>query len=33
MSPTEGCKIIVETALEKDGKTGVFFDKDSELEW
>ncbi|KAJ7087459.1 hypothetical protein C8R44DRAFT_893167 [Mycena epipterygia] len=33
MSPTDGCKIIVKTALEKDGRTAVFFNKDTDLEW
>ncbi|KAJ7131682.1 hypothetical protein C8R43DRAFT_1133628 [Mycena crocata] len=33
MHPSEGCKIIVETALEKEGRTGVFFGKDGDLEW
>ncbi|KAJ7087447.1 hypothetical protein C8R44DRAFT_900610 [Mycena epipterygia] len=33
MSPADGCKIIVKTALEKDGRTAVFFNKDTDLEW
>ncbi|KAJ7131680.1 short-chain dehydrogenase/reductase SDR [Mycena crocata] len=33
MSPSEGCKIIVKTALEKEGRTAVFFNKDKDLEW
>ncbi|KAF7360606.1 Short-chain dehydrogenase/reductase family protein [Mycena venus] len=33
MSPAEGCKVIVRTALEKGGKSGVFFDKDGEVKW
>ncbi|KAJ7134903.1 hypothetical protein C8R44DRAFT_771779 [Mycena epipterygia] len=33
MSPAEGCKIIVKTALEKEGRTAVFFNKDGDLKW
>ncbi|KAJ7087497.1 hypothetical protein C8R44DRAFT_893199 [Mycena epipterygia] len=33
MSPADGCKIIVKTALEKDGRMAVFFNKDADLEW
>ncbi|KAK7048690.1 short-chain dehydrogenase/reductase family protein [Favolaschia claudopus] len=33
MSPADGCKVIVKAALEKDGKTGVFFNKDGENAW
>ncbi|KAJ6585229.1 hypothetical protein B0H19DRAFT_1227716 [Mycena capillaripes] len=33
MSPAEGCKIIVQTALEKEGRTGVFFSKDGDAPW
>ncbi|KAJ6584108.1 short chain oxidoreductase, partial [Mycena vulgaris] len=33
MAPAEGCKIIVKTALEKEGRSGVFFDKDGDVEW
>ncbi|KAJ7134904.1 hypothetical protein C8R44DRAFT_437644 [Mycena epipterygia] len=33
MSPAEGCKIIVRTALEKEGRTAVFFNKDGDIEW
>lgn len=33
LSPADGCKIIVKTALEKDGRTAVFFNKDADLEW
>ncbi|KAF7364853.1 Short-chain dehydrogenase/reductase family protein [Mycena venus] len=32
-SPADGCKIIVKTALEKEGRTGVFFNEDRDLEW
>ncbi|KAJ7784279.1 hypothetical protein B0H16DRAFT_1446518 [Mycena metata] len=31
MDPADGCKIIVKTALEKEGRSGVFFDKDQDL--
>ncbi|KAJ7367316.1 hypothetical protein DFH08DRAFT_837126 [Mycena albidolilacea] len=31
--PSEGCKVIVKVVLEKDGRTGVFFNKDEDLEW
>ncbi|KAJ7367277.1 hypothetical protein DFH08DRAFT_798084 [Mycena albidolilacea] len=31
--PSEGCKGIVKAALEKDGRTGVFFNKDEDREW
>ncbi|KAJ7747994.1 ribonuclease H-like domain-containing protein [Mycena olivaceomarginata] len=31
--PSEGCKVIVKAALETDGRTGVFFNKDEDLEW
>ncbi|KAJ7142531.1 hypothetical protein C8R44DRAFT_760787 [Mycena epipterygia] len=33
MSPAEGCKIIVKTALEKDGRTAVFIDKNGNRPW
>ncbi|KAJ7140833.1 hypothetical protein C8R44DRAFT_866523 [Mycena epipterygia] len=33
MSPADGCKIIVKTALEKEGKTAVFFNKDGDTPW
>ncbi|KAJ7432800.1 short-chain dehydrogenase/reductase SDR [Mycena galericulata] len=33
MSPAEGCQVIVKTALEKEGRTAVFFNKDKDLEW
>ncbi|KAJ7476664.1 hypothetical protein FB451DRAFT_1557455 [Mycena latifolia] len=33
MSPAEGCKIIVKSALEKEGRTAVFYGKDGDLEW
>ncbi|KAJ7132923.1 short-chain dehydrogenase/reductase SDR [Mycena filopes] len=33
MDPADGVKIIVASALAKEGKSGVFFDKDGPLEW
>ncbi|KAJ7689177.1 hypothetical protein B0H17DRAFT_937675, partial [Mycena rosella] len=33
MDPAEGCMIIVQTALEKEGKSGVFFNKDGPVVW
>ncbi|KAJ7756985.1 short chain dehydrogenase [Mycena metata] len=33
MDPADGAKIIVTTALEKDGKSGVFINKDGVVEW
>ncbi|KAJ7118509.1 hypothetical protein C8R43DRAFT_1241862 [Mycena crocata] len=33
MSPADGCKVIVKAALEKEGRTGVFFNKDGDLAW
>ncbi|KAJ7451613.1 hypothetical protein FB451DRAFT_1409700 [Mycena latifolia] len=33
MSPAEGCKVIVNAALEKEGRSGVFFDKDGDKKW
>ncbi|KAJ6501884.1 hypothetical protein C8R45DRAFT_603880 [Mycena sanguinolenta] len=33
MDPRDGCKVIVSAALEKEGKSGVFFNKDGELQW
>ncbi|KAJ6533630.1 hypothetical protein B0H19DRAFT_444488 [Mycena capillaripes] len=32
-SPAEGCKVIVKTALEKGGRTGVFIHKDGDYPW
>ncbi|KAJ7131681.1 short-chain dehydrogenase/reductase SDR [Mycena crocata] len=32
-SPAEGCKIIVKTALAKEGRTGVFFNEEKDLDW
>jgi hypothetical protein len=29
MSPSEGCKVIVKAALEKDGESGVFITADA----
>ncbi|KAJ7764559.1 short-chain dehydrogenase/reductase SDR [Mycena maculata] len=33
MSPSDGCKIIVKTALEKDGKSAAFIHQNGEYEW
>ncbi|KAJ7451612.1 short-chain dehydrogenase/reductase SDR [Mycena latifolia] len=33
MSPTEGCKVIVNAALAKEGKSGVFINKDGSVKW
>ncbi|KAJ7069608.1 short-chain dehydrogenase/reductase SDR [Mycena amicta] len=33
MAPSDGCKIIVKTALEKEGRTGAFFNKDGDIPW
>jgi NAD(P)-dependent dehydrogenase (short-subunit alcohol dehydrogenase family) len=33
MRPEDGAKVIVEAALAKEGKSGVFFDKDGEIKW
>ncbi|KAJ6468800.1 hypothetical protein C8R45DRAFT_1167453 [Mycena sanguinolenta] len=33
MSPADGCKVIVEAALETEGKSGVFVHKDGEYPW
>ncbi|KAJ7074649.1 hypothetical protein C8F01DRAFT_1101332 [Mycena amicta] len=33
MPPSEGVKIIVQTALEKGGKSGVFFSKTGTVKW
>ncbi|KAJ7029283.1 hypothetical protein C8F04DRAFT_1117180 [Mycena alexandri] len=33
MDPADGAKIIVTTALEKGGKSGIFFNKDGEVKW
>ncbi|KAJ6508415.1 hypothetical protein C8R45DRAFT_1208096 [Mycena sanguinolenta] len=33
MDPADGAKVIVEAALAKEGKSGVFFNKDGELKW
>ncbi|KAJ7689181.1 hypothetical protein B0H17DRAFT_643756 [Mycena rosella] len=33
MSPAEGCMIIVKTALEKEGRSGVYFNKHGDLAW
>ncbi|KAJ7133463.1 hypothetical protein C8R44DRAFT_870854 [Mycena epipterygia] len=31
--PTDGCKVIVKTALEKEGRSGVFINKNGDLPW
>ncbi|KAJ7274113.1 hypothetical protein C8J57DRAFT_1178256 [Mycena rebaudengoi] len=31
--PADGCMVIVKAALEKEGRTGVFFNKDGDMEW
>ncbi|KAJ7907303.1 hypothetical protein B0H13DRAFT_2332471 [Mycena leptocephala] len=33
MDPAEGCKVIVNAALQKEGRSGVFFDKDGDVAW
>jgi hypothetical protein len=33
MSPAEGCKVIVKTVLETEGRTAVFFGKDGDVPW
>ncbi|KAF7342238.1 Short-chain dehydrogenase/reductase family protein [Mycena venus] len=33
MTPAEGCQIVVATALETEGRTGVYFNKDGDLKW
>ncbi|KAJ7308681.1 hypothetical protein DFH08DRAFT_488286 [Mycena albidolilacea] len=33
MKPEDGAKVIVEAALAKEGKSGVFFNKDGEVKW
>jgi hypothetical protein len=33
MKPEDGCKVIVQAALAREGKSGVFFDKDGEVKW
>jgi len=33
MAPSEGCKVMVKAALEKDGKTRVFIHKGGEYPW
>ncbi|KAJ7133504.1 hypothetical protein C8R44DRAFT_870885 [Mycena epipterygia] len=33
MSPAEGCKIIVAAALETEGRTAVYFNKEGDLGW
>ncbi|KAJ6585284.1 hypothetical protein B0H19DRAFT_417803 [Mycena capillaripes] len=31
--PSEGCKVIVKAALEKEGRTGVFFNEEGDIAW
>ncbi|KAF7314532.1 Short-chain dehydrogenase/reductase family protein [Mycena kentingensis (nom. inval.)] len=31
--PADACRIIVKTAMESEGRTGVFFDKDGDIPW
>ncbi|KAK7017725.1 short-chain dehydrogenase/reductase family protein [Favolaschia claudopus] len=33
MDPADGCKIIVKTALAKEGRSGVFINKDGDVKW
>ncbi|KAJ7029286.1 hypothetical protein C8F04DRAFT_1117186 [Mycena alexandri] len=33
MPPADGCKVIVDAALEKGGKTAVFLNRDGEVAW
>ncbi|KAK7006425.1 short-chain dehydrogenase/reductase family protein [Favolaschia claudopus] len=33
MKPEDGCKVIVEAALAKDGKSGVYYNKDGDIKW
>ncbi|KAF8193274.1 hypothetical protein K438DRAFT_2133091 [Mycena galopus ATCC 62051] len=33
MKPEDGVKVIVDAALAKEGKSGVFFNKDEEVKW
>ncbi|KAJ7869788.1 hypothetical protein B0H13DRAFT_1896519 [Mycena leptocephala] len=33
MDPADGCKVIVNAALDKKGRSGVFFDKDGDVPW
>ncbi|KAJ6508419.1 hypothetical protein C8R45DRAFT_922167 [Mycena sanguinolenta] len=33
MNPADGAKVIVTTALAKEGKSGIFFNKDGEVKW
>jgi hypothetical protein len=33
MDPADGCKVIVNAALQKEGRSGVFFDKDGDVAW
>ncbi|KAJ7131683.1 hypothetical protein C8R43DRAFT_1133629 [Mycena crocata] len=33
MDPADGCKIIVDTALAKEGRSAVYFNKDGDLPW
>ncbi|KAJ6583900.1 short chain oxidoreductase [Mycena vulgaris] len=33
ISPAEGCQVIVKAALDAEGRTGVYFNKDGDLQW
>ncbi|KAK6996518.1 short-chain dehydrogenase/reductase family protein [Favolaschia claudopus] len=33
MSPSEGCQVMVKAALAKEGKSGVFINKDGDVKW
>ncbi|KAK7048614.1 short-chain dehydrogenase/reductase family protein [Favolaschia claudopus] len=33
MDPADGCKVIVNTALAEEGKSGVFIDRNGEVPW
>ncbi|KAK7018262.1 short-chain dehydrogenase/reductase family protein [Favolaschia claudopus] len=33
MDPADGCKIIVQTALATEGRSGVFINKDGDVQW
>jgi hypothetical protein len=31
--PANGCMVMVKAALEKEGRTAVFFNKDGDVKW
>ncbi|KAK6980764.1 short-chain dehydrogenase/reductase family protein [Favolaschia claudopus] len=33
MKPEDGCKVIVEAALAKEGKSGTYYNKDGDIKW